>query len=362
MQPGLSTSAAKPPNPAYSSAEGNFFQSLDFLEALQKAGWKTEYLKARTDDCEASVLAFAPSHVPIYHRLLPTYRVLYGPCVRKATATSDSAALSLLLRELCRRVRKSGAMLLTIATPFPFPYAYRAFREAGFTRVLLGYEYTVFIDLEKDLKTLWGNMKRFARRSIKKAVEKGLEVREVETEAELEEFYRIYASTALRRGFQPFPFRFFDTMWNQLEPRGRAKFFMVWLERKPIGGILNTFYGAESVPYIACSLKDFWHYHPNHVLFWHSIKWSKDAVGSKVFKLYHLPSGKVNGNGIDYYTFKTCFGGHLAEERAFYHNILSPTRYRLSQNIQRILKNWPDSVSPKRLVRRTYTFTSEQGA
>ncbi len=356
MQTGLSESAAKPRIPTYSSAQGNFFQSSDFLEALKKGGWKTEYMKTRKGDCEASVLAFAASRVPIYHRLFPTYRVLYGPCIRKVTGMNSSAALSLLLRKLCGRVRKSGAMLLTVATPFPFPYAYEEFREMNFTRVLLGYEYTVFIDLEKDLETLWGDMKRFARRSIKKAEKKGLEVRGVDTKDELKEFYKMYASTAFRRSFQPFPFKFFDTIWSQAEPKGRAKFFMAWLGRKPVGGILNTFYGSESVPYIACSMKDFWHYRPNHVLFWHSMKWSKEVAGSRVFKLYHLPSGKVNHEGIDYYTFKTCFGGHLAEERTFYHKILSPMRYRLSQSIQKILKSWPDPVSPNRLVRRaSYT-------
>jgi len=200
--------------------------------------------------------------------------------------------------------------------------------------VIVKGEYSVFIDLQKDMDTLWKGMKRFAKRSIKKAIDKGVRVRNVETEMELHQFFNVYRQTAARRGFYPFPYRLFSALWTQLEPKGLVKFFVAWLGKQPIGGILNTFYEKESVPYIACSLKRFWDYCPNHLLFYHSLKWSKEVADSSTFKVYHLPSKRERGQGIDYYTFKTCFGGDLVEERTIYHKIIAPTRFRLAQMYQ----------------------------
>lgn len=334
------------------SMEGNFFQSLDFHKALQQIGWKTIVLRVRKRNCQATVLGFAPKNVPVFHNLFPSYRVLYGPCMHATGQNFDLVVLNYLLRDLCHKVKQDGAIFLSVATPFPFPHAYEIFRRNGFARVIVKGEYSVFIDLRKDLDTLWKEMKRFARRSVKKAIKKGVRVRSVETEVELQQFYNMYQETAARRGFYPFPYRLFATLWTQLEPKGLVKFFVAWLGKQPIGGILNTFYAKESVPYIACSLKRFWNYYPNHLLFYHSLKWSKEVADSSIFKFYHLPPKKESGHGIDYYTFKTCFGGHLVEERTIYHKIIAPTRFRLAQMCQSKLWNSRVGVPVRAFVKQ----------
>jgi lipid II:glycine glycyltransferase (peptidoglycan interpeptide bridge formation enzyme) len=125
---------------------------------------------------------------------------------------------------------------------------------------------------------------------------------------------------------------------------------MAWWKDKPIGGILNTFYKEESVPYVACSLSRFWDFHPNHVLFWHSIRWSKEVAGSSVFKIYHIPPKRERVQGIDYYTFKTSFGGRLVEECTFYEKIVSPVKFKILQVLVRLM-NYP---YPKFLMNEIY--------
>jgi len=241
----------------------------------------------------------------------------------------DLVVLDSLLKNLCYTLKQSGAIRLKVRTPFPFPYGYKIFSKNGFTREIVKGEYSVFIDLRKDLATLWKEMKRFARRSVEKAIERGVEVKGVETEMDLHQFYRMYVETALRRGFKAYPYRFFDALWTQLEPKGLVKFFIASWKKKPIGGILNTSYAKESVPYISCSLRKFWDHHPNHILFWHSIKWSKEVAGSSLFKLYHVSPKRERIQGVDYYSFKTCFGGDLLEERTFYRKIISPAKFKI---------------------------------
>ena len=315
--------------------EGNFFQSLDFQRVLQQIGWRTVFLRLKKREYPASVLSFAPHN----RRFFSYFRVLYGPCVHSVEGDIDPTILDSLLKNLCSRVKQYGTLFLHVRTPFPFPYGYEVFRKNGFAMESVKGEYSVFIDLRRDLAVLWKEVKRFARRNVKKAVEKGVEVKGVETETELRRFYRIYVETAVRRGFRPYPYRLFEAFWTQLEPKGTVKFFIAWWKKKPVAGVLNTFYKEESVPYIACSLNRFWNLRPNHLLFWHSIKWSKEIAGSSVFKLYHLPSKRERVQGIDYYTFKTCFGGRLAEECAFYHKVFPPANFEILQVLNKLSKS-----------------------
>jgi lipid II:glycine glycyltransferase (peptidoglycan interpeptide bridge formation enzyme) len=190
-------------------------------------------------------------------------------------------------------------------------------------------------------------MRAVTRRSIKKAVEKGAEVRGIETEQELHEFHRIYLDTSTRRGFNPLPYRLFKELWTQLEPRGLVKFFIVFWRKRPIAGILNTFYQEQSVPYVACSLSRFWNLHPNHLLFWRSIEWSKEVAGSSILNIWHLPQKKDQTESVDYYTFKTSFGGILIEECAFYHKIVSRTRFKIFQLLNSSLPRMPKWFNPQ---------------
>ena len=334
------------------AVEGNFFQSLNFQKVLQQTGWRTVFLRLNKREYEASILSFAPHN----RRFLPYFRVLYGPCVYPVEGDIDPTILDSLLKNLCSRVKQYGTVFLHVRTPFPFPYGYEVFRKNGFVMENVKGEYSVFIDLRKDLAVLWKEVKRFARRSIKKAIKKEVEVKEVDTWTELRQLYGIYTETALRRGFRPYPYRLFEAFWTKLEPKGTVKFFIACWKKKPVAGILNTFYKGESVPYIACSLDRFWDVYPNHLLFWHSIKWSKEVSGSSVFKLYHLPSKRERVQGIDYYTFKTCFGGRLAKECAFYYKVFPPANLGIFQvlktlsksRLAKVARSFLDTTSSKR--------------
>lgn len=317
----------------YPSVRGNFFQSPELCGAFNKIGLKTLSLSFQGKGARGFLLAHSYDRVPLYSTLFPRFEVFYGPAVGE-----DLDILNDVLERLCKLAKNHQAVSLFIRTPFPFPYASEIFEDNGFERHLGGGEFSAIIDLEKNQDDLWKDMKRFARRCVKGALQKNVEVRSVETEQDLLQFYELYVRTGNRRGFYPYPYGLFDYLWRQLEPRGIIKYFVAYWEGKPIGGIVNTFYQGESIPWFACSLDEFWRLHPNHLLFWHSICWSQEVARSSKFKLYHLPSQKEAKQGIDYHTFKTCFGGNVIEECTFYTIILASVRCRALGLLNRLPK------------------------
>ena len=71
---------------------------------------------------------------------------------------------------------------------------------------------------------------------------------------------------------------------------------------------------------------------------WHSMNWSKDVVGSSVFKLYHMPRKRNPHSKVDHYGFKSSFGGRIVEECAFYDRIISPVKYNIHKTLHKIAK------------------------
>lgn len=300
---------------------------------MRQIRWSTFALDFSKKDGRGFLAAYAPESVPLYSKLFPRFQIFYGPALGQnfSLYTLDS-----LLKNACEIARKKRGIYLFLRTPFPFPYGNDIFVKNGFNRQLEGGEYSVIIDLEKDQDALWSGVKRFARRCVNMARQKGVEVKGVETEEQLRQFYDIYHDTGRRREFHPLPFDMFRALWLRLEPKGMVKFFIAYWKGRPIGGILNTFYARECVPWFSCSLDRFWDLHPNHLLFWHSICWSKEEAQSSIFKLYHVSQKGRKIKGVDYYTFKTCFGGSMIEECAFYDKILSPNTSKVLDTLEKL--------------------------
>jgi len=315
------------------SPMGNFFQSPEFYEVLKLANQNPFVVTAPERECTAGLLAYTLPDVSLVSKFFPSLMVYYGPVLAKNFNSND---VDTLLRNLDSEARKRGAIRVDIRTPFPPCTLNGVFEQNGYIRYDPGGEYSVIIDLVKNEDALWKEMKRFARQSVKNATQRNVKIKEVANEQELRSFHQIYLHTAERRDFIPYSFSFFDAVRSKLQPKGIAKFFMAWHGEKPIAGILNVIYNGQSVPFIAASLRDCWKLRPNHLLFWHSICWSKVEAKAQTFKLYHLPKSKSPKNGIDYYTFKTCFGGDLIRECCFYYKVISPLKLQLLEKVSRL--------------------------
>jgi hypothetical protein len=279
-----------------------------------------------------ALLSYTALDSPLVMRFFPSLTVYYGPILGK---DANPKALDILLDNLNKEARRRAAVRLDIRTPFSCHTLNDLFEKNGYIRYNPGGEYSVLIDLNKDENELWKEMKNMARSCVRNAIRNNVEIKEIQDEQDLRSFYEIYLETAERRKFLPYPLNFFKAFRLKLEPKGVCKFFLSWHNGIPIAGILNTIYHGQSIPLIQASLYNFWHLHPNHLLYWHSICWSKVVANAKIFKLYHLPQFPPKA-GIDYYTFKTSFGGRLIQECAFYYKIFPSFRQQFLNKLGNI--------------------------
>ena len=330
--------------PSKQSPQGNFFQSVEFYHVLKKAKLNPFVLTVCDRECVSGLLAYEErgwesAHYLrhfrniIHMRHFRKVKVLYGPIV---TQKANSNALDVLLAKLDS---KQGILEVDVRAPFP-PWVFDdAFRRNGYYRQDLGGEHSVVIDLTKDENILWKEMRESTRRNIKKAIQRNVKIEEVSDEQGLRRFYQIYLHTAQRNNFVPYSYIFFHAL-KSLQSKGLTKFFLVWHHKKAIAGILNTVYNGESIYYIGGSLREHWALRPNHLLFWHSIQWSKMEAKAQTYKLYYLlkPRRQKTGAQRDWHTFKTSFGGDIIHERTFYLKVISPIKLLILKSGRRLLQ------------------------
>jgi lipid II:glycine glycyltransferase (peptidoglycan interpeptide bridge formation enzyme) len=136
---------------------------------------------------------------------------------------------------------------------------------------------TLILDLSKDLDTLLLEMRRETRREIKLALKTELTVREG-NKKDLDALFKLMSLVAKKRKEKPVPdsVDFFNFIWDYFYPKGYVKLLLVELRGEPIStGLIFTFGNTVR----------FWKYgwsgeetkkHPNQLLFWELIRWSKN--------------------------------------------------------------------------------------
>ena len=135
------------------------------------------------------------------------------------------------------------------------------------------------------------------RRSLRKANEAGLEVRE----GDVEEYYPVYVQTMRRIGSPQFPLRFFESLQSSFGDN--LTVLLSELRGSVVAGVLIIDYGDESVVWSNASFADAWPHKPNYLLYARAIRRAISS-GRSV-----LDFGRTSKNsGV--YDFKHQFGGH----------------------------------------------------
>lgn len=135
--------------------------------------------------------------------------------------------------------------------------------------------HAVVIDLRKDLDEIRARMRPKTRYNIRLGERKGITVREG-SDADLDTFYELLLATGRRQHFSVHPKQYFSEMARILGPHGYIKFFVAEYAGEavsaqlliPFGDTVTYKRGAWSGWYGSC--------HPNEVMHWSAIKWSKE--------------------------------------------------------------------------------------
>lgn len=134
---------------------------------------------------------------------------------------------------------------------------------------------TVRVDLEPTAGEILARMHRTHRANVRKAERTGVRVR-VGGERDLAAFWGLIEATSSRRGFVPYPARYYETMWRVFAAEGRARLLMV--ERD--GCLLSSALDVGFADSVTCKMGG-WSgargVFPNEPMHWSGMLWAKEC-------------------------------------------------------------------------------------
>jgi len=136
-------------------------------------------------------------------------------------------------------------------------------------------ESVVMLDLSAGAEKLFSGFSQTRRSEIRKAERSGkLEVRELETETELQELYAIYCEWNLRKGIEPAGLELMKMAAAQNDCR---RIIIAKLDGHTIAGSFYRFARGGVVEYASnYSTLEHQKLRPNDLIGWHAIKWACD--------------------------------------------------------------------------------------
>ncbi len=162
---------------------------------------------------------------------------------------------------------------------------------------------------------------RATRHRVKGAVNRarklGVEVRNADSEQDLRRWYHLYIETMRWHGSIPRPYRFFLSLWNQLQPLGQMSLLLAEHSRDHHSTILSGYMFLMCGQSVHCYLngrkRDQLGLHPNDILQWHAIQ---DAC-QRGFRRYDF--GEVEEGQEGLIAFKVKWGAKPVRSYRYYY-------------------------------------------
>lgn len=160
------------------------------------------------------------------------------------------------------------------------------------------------VELTKDEKVMYSNLRESTARNIRKAAKEGVAVSTCRTLQSVREFYRLHCLTRKRHGLPPQPSRFFEKLYEHVISQG---FGFTALARKgqvPVAGVICLHFGRNAIYKYGASDASYQHLRANNLVLWEAIrKCASDGLGS-----FSLGRTELNNEGL--MTFKNGWGAN----------------------------------------------------
>ena len=191
----------------------------------------------------------------------------------------------------------------------------------------------------------FGNAKQQHRVNwaVNKAMKLGLEVREADSERDLESWYGLYLQTMRHNAVPPRSYRFFASLWSSMQPKGRLRLLVaeqkVTGSRRMVAGSIVLKYGQTVFcAFTGCAPQDLC-LHPHDLIQIESIR---DACKGG-FRWYDF--GEVTEDHHGLAQFKTKWGGEPKLLYRYYYPPLveksSPAGSRMASAVRKIWRVLP---------------------
>ncbi|MEJ7623930.1 MAG: GNAT family N-acetyltransferase [Pyrinomonadaceae bacterium] len=196
----------------------------------------------------------------------------------------------------------------------------------------------VMLDLAAGPDALFAGFSQTRRNELRKAEKQAIvEVKEIETDDELDEIYKIHFDWNGRKGNTPASVEQMKTAVGQRENR---RVFIAKVDGKTIAGSFYRFCPGGVVEYAAnFSLPEFQRLRPNDLIGWHAIRWACEA-GFSHFSMggAHLFLRRFGGDVITTYRYRR------DRSRFRKHDLRENARELGAQAFNRLPQNLKDGV------------------
>ena len=304
-------------------------QAWEWGEVKRRSGWAARRYVVEDDGrivASAQILARRP--------VRGTPRLLYAPR-GPVVADPQTEALDALVAEV--RKTAGDAFVLKCDPPVEAGSAEASALEraglavapsAGFGGVQP--KAVMVLDLEPDLEKILAGFHSKWRYNIRLAERKGVEVARAGRD-ELPVFYDLLVETARRDGFLIRGRRYFEDLFDCLEPSGQIAMFLARFQGDPIAGALCMGFGPRLTYVYGASSNAHRNVMPNHLTQWSMIRWAKQN-GYRIYDFRGVSpvrDGKPTEEhlaGLN--RFKEGFGARYVEYAGTFDLPLRPMVYR----------------------------------
>lgn len=283
--------------------QGNFFHTPDYVDLYQDIkGYKSYVISAYNSDLQMVGILVAIRQT-VYNGLLGylTSRaiVVGGPLID----AQHPDVTELLLKSYCKTIRHR-AVYTQFRNQFDMSSLQQAFQQvsARFEEHL-----NILIDLTNSEETLWKEVYPQRRNKIRQALKHQVEVRELKTDQEREESWKILRAVYEREKLPLAKKTVFEKAFKILVPKGMLKVYGAFYQQQLIGTRYLFAYKTQIFDWYAGSYQKFYSVRPNDLLPWEIFLRCK-AEGFTTFDFGGAGNPNIPYGVRDY---KIRFGGTL---------------------------------------------------
>jgi lipid II:glycine glycyltransferase (peptidoglycan interpeptide bridge formation enzyme) len=341
---------------ASASPYADFMQSWEWGDVKRRSGWSPRRFLIETEEGRTlgslSVLARRP-----VRGAPPLLYAPRGPVVEGF----EPEAVGALVRAV--RDRAAGAFMLKCDPPVEEGSREAAtMRAAGFAMApSAGFggvqpRAVMVLDLTPEHEKLLAGFHPKWRYNVRLAERKGVDVARA-SRADLPVFYELLLETARRDRFFVRGRRYFEDLFDILEPAGMMAMFLARYEGRAIAGAICMGFGRRLTYVYGASSNEHRNVMPNHLMQWSMIRWAKDnGYGIYDFRgVSPVRDGKPTEQHIaGLNRFKEGFGARYVEYAGTFDLPLRPVVYRAW------VRGYPLAMATMKRLKRTRSVAADE--
>jgi serine/alanine adding enzyme len=312
---------------------GNIFHTPEMFQVFSRAKNHQPELWAATEDGRVLALLLPVKITLVQGLLCPftTRSVAYGGLLCTPGAKGQEALTRLLYTY--RREVKEGPLFTELRNLSDLSIIQPILQDSGFTyEDHLGF----LVDVSLPVDQVWGNIRKSARRKIKKALTKNqLEVMEIRNRAQVAICHAVFKESYAAAHVPLADPSLFGSAFDILYPKGMVKFLVGRVKDTCVAASAALLYKDVIYGWYRGFNRTYSSYLPNDLMVWYILKWAAEN-GYRVFDF-----GGAGSPDKDYgpRRFKAKFGGKLVN---YGRNICvhAPVRLRLSEKVYNIARRF----------------------